>query len=118
MNIDSLREYCLGKKGTAEDFPFDETVLAIRVAGKMFVLANLENTPLTINLKCDPEKALELRDRYEAVTPGYHMNKRHWNTVVLNGTVPDREVREWIDHSYELVAAGLPRSERQRLLGE
>lgn len=109
MRIDTVRTYCLAKPGVEETFPFDETTLAFKVAGKMFLLAALENVPLTINIKCDPARAVELRERYEEVQPGYHMNKKMWNTVTLNGVIPDRTIREWIDDSYALVVAGLPK---------
>lgn len=115
MNLESLRTYCLARPGTSEDFPFDESTLAFRVCGKIFLLADVESVPLHVNLKCDPERAVELRERYEAVEPGYHMNKRHWNTVTLDSTIPDREIRGMLDHSYELVVAGLKKSERESL---
>ena len=102
MNIETLREYCLTKNNVTESFPFDEVTLVFKVDGKMFVLVNLEGE-LSLNLKCDPELALELRERYQAVTPGYHMNKKYWNTVSLDGTIPDNLVFSWIDHSYEQV---------------
>ncbi len=102
MNIESLREYCLSKNNVTESFPFDDVTLVFKVEGKMFVLVNLEGE-LSLNLKCDPELALELRERYQAVTPGYHMNKKYWNTVSLDGTIPDKLVFSWIDHSYEQV---------------
>ncbi len=102
MNIEILREYCISKRNVTESFPFGDDTLVFKVAGKIFALANLEGD-LTINLKCDPSRALELRERYAAVTPGYHMNKKHWNTVFIDGTVPDKEVFSWIDHSYDLV---------------
>jgi len=107
MNIEQIREYCLKKKSVTEEFPFDEETLVFKVSGKMFLLASLEAIPLQINLKCDPEKAIELREEYEAVQPGYHMNKKHWNTVILDGSIPARIFRVWIDHSYNLVVAGL-----------
>jgi predicted DNA-binding protein (MmcQ/YjbR family) len=102
MNIESLREYCISKKGADESFPFGEDTLVFKVKGKIFALVNL-NGDLSINLKCDPAFALELRERYSSVTPGYHMNKKHWNTVLLGGSVPDKEILSWIDHSYDLV---------------
>lgn len=102
MNIEILREYCISKRNVSESFPFGDDTLVFKVAGKIFALANLEGD-LTINLKCDPSLALELRERYAAVTPGYHMNKKHWNTVYIDGSVPDKEVFSWIDHSYDLV---------------
>ena len=115
MSIDQLRTYALGKPGTSEDFPFGEDTLVFRVLGKIFALASLDTVPLRVNLKCDPELAVELRERYEAVTPGYHMNKKHWNTVELDGSIPAREVERMIDHSYELVAKGLTKKQREDL---
>jgi predicted DNA-binding protein (MmcQ/YjbR family) len=115
MNIEVIREYCLMKKGVTEDVPFGNDVLAFRVISKMFVLASLNNTPLTINLKCDPTRAIELRESYEAVREGYHMNKKHWNTVTIDNSVPDREILSWIDHSYDLVVNGLKKAERDKL---
>jgi predicted DNA-binding protein (MmcQ/YjbR family) len=102
MNIEDIRAYCLKKPEVTEGFPFGEETLVFKVKGKIFVLANLDGD-LSLNLKCDPALALELRERYSSVIPGYHMNKKHWNTIYLNGTVPDKEVLSWIDHSYKLV---------------
>ncbi len=103
MDIETLREYCISKKGATESFPFGEDTLVFKTSGKIFALVNLDGD-LSINLKCDPALALELRERHSAVTPGYHMNKKHWNTVMLDGSVPDKEVFSWIDHSYDLIA--------------
>ncbi len=97
-----LRDYCISKKGSTESFPFGEDTLVFKVNGKIFALVNLDGD-LSINLKCDPAFAIELRERFSSVTPGYHMNKKHWNTVTLDGSVPDREVLLWIDHSYNLI---------------
>jgi predicted DNA-binding protein (MmcQ/YjbR family) len=102
MDIESLREYCIRKKDTTESFPFGEDTLVFKAGGKIFALVNLDGD-LSINLKCDPAFAIELRERYSSVTPGYHMNKKHWNTVLADGTIPDKEIFEWIDHSYNLV---------------
>jgi predicted DNA-binding protein (MmcQ/YjbR family) len=102
MDIVTLREYCISKKDSKESFPFGDDTLVFKVKDKIFALVNLDGD-LSINLKCDPALAIELRERYSSVTPGYHMNKKHWNTVMLNGTVPDKEVFSWIDHSYELI---------------
>src|SRR3954454_19088977 len=104
MDIVEFREYCLTKPSATEGTPFGETVLVFKVAGKMFALVSLDEVPATANLKCDPDVALELRDRYEQVRPGYHMNKKHWNTVEIESGVPDAELKKMIDHSYELVA--------------
>jgi predicted DNA-binding protein (MmcQ/YjbR family) len=102
MNIELLRDYCINKSQATEGFPFGENTLVFKVKGRIFALANLDGD-LSVNLKCDPGLALELREKYSAVTPGYHMNKKHWNTVILDGSVPDKEVFKWIDHSYDLV---------------
>lgn len=110
MNIEQIREYCLKKKGVAEDFPFDEETLVFKVVGKIFLLASLESVPLQINLKCDPEKAIDLREEYDTVQPGYHMNKKHWNTIIIDGTISEQKIKEWIDDSYNLVRAGLKKS--------
>ena len=92
---------------------FGDDVLVFKVAGKMFALAALDELPATVNLKCDPEQALELRDRYEEVRPGYHMNKKHWNTIELSGVIPDGEITKMIDHSYDLVVARLPKKPKR-----
>jgi predicted DNA-binding protein (MmcQ/YjbR family) len=115
MNLESFREYCLNKPGAAEDTPFGEDVLVFKVGGKMFALAPLDEVPAAANLKCDPDLALELRDRYEQVRPGYHMNKKHWNTVEIDSGIPDAELLKMIDHSYELVFRHLPRAKRRLL---
>jgi predicted DNA-binding protein (MmcQ/YjbR family) len=114
---DEVLDVCSRMPGAVEDYPFGDDVAVFRIGGKMFALVLLTGVPGSVNLKCDPEWALELRARYAAVRPGYHTNKRHWNTVELDGTVGDTELREMIDHSYELVVSRLPRSERARLLG-
>ena len=116
MDLESFREYCLRKPGATEDMPFGEDVLVFRVGGKMFALAPLDEVPATANLKCDPDLALELRDRYEQVRPGYHMNKKHWNTVEIDSEIPDAELQRMIDHSYELVMQTLPKVGREQLL--
>jgi len=114
---DDVLGLCASTRGAIEDYPFGDDVAVFKVGGKMFALVMLTGELGSVNLKCDPDSALELRAKYEAVRPGYHANKRHWNTVELDGTVQDAEVREMIDHSYELVLSRLPRSERARLLG-
>jgi predicted DNA-binding protein (MmcQ/YjbR family) len=103
MDIETLRDYCISKKGSRETFPFGDDTLVFKVKEKIFALVNLDGD-LSINLKCDPVLAIDLRERYSSVTPGYHMNKKHWNTVLLDGSVPDKEVFSWIDHSYDLIA--------------
>ncbi len=114
MNIEEFRDYCISKKGVTESFPFDETTLVLKVMEKMFALANLDG-PFTINLKCGPEKAIELRETFDAVKPGYHMNKQHWNTIEMNGSVPLKIIKELIDHSYELVVLKLPKVKQKEL---
>ena len=110
MNIQQLYEFCLSKKGVTEHFPFDEDTLVFKVSGKMFALTSLKQfesgTP-SLNLKCDPEKAKELRAEYEAINPGFHMSKIHWNTVAFHSDVDDKMMRELINHSYELVFKSL-----------
>jgi predicted DNA-binding protein (MmcQ/YjbR family) len=115
MNAESFRAYCLSKAAATEGTPFGPEDIVFKVAGKMFALLALEEVPPRVNLKCDPDLALELRDRYEQVEPGYHMNKKHWNTVVLDGVIPEREIRKMIDHSYELVVQSLPKAKRKAL---
>ena len=102
MNIEILREYCISKKNVTESFPFGDDTLVFKTEGRIFALVNLEGD-LSINLKCDPARAIELRERYSSVMPGYHMNKKHWNTINIDGSVPDKEVFSWVDHSYDLV---------------
>ncbi len=102
MNIELIREYCLSKKGVTESFPFNEDTLVFKVMGKMFALTNLEGD-LSINLKCEPDKAIELREQHPAIQPGYHMNKKHWLTVYIDGSVSDKIIFQLIDDSYNLV---------------
>jgi predicted DNA-binding protein (MmcQ/YjbR family) len=115
MESDAFREYCLTKPGVTETTPFGPDDLVFKVGGKMFALLALEEIPPKCNLKCDPDLALELRDRYADVTAGYHMNKKHWNTVVIAGAIPEREIKKMIDHSYELVVRSLPKKQREAL---
>lgn len=115
MDIESIRNYCLKKKGVNEGFPFNESTLVFKLINKIFLLATLDEYPLQLNLKCDPEKAVELRERYEAVIPAYHMNKSHWNTVSVDGTITEKKILEWIDDSYELVKKSLKKNERDKL---
>jgi predicted DNA-binding protein (MmcQ/YjbR family) len=112
MDLAEFREYCLTKPGAKEGTPFGPDVLVYKVGGKMFALAALDEVPPTANLKCDPDLALDLRDRYEQVKPGYHMNKKHWNTVEIEGSIPAVELRKMIDHSYQLVVESLPKAAR------
>lgn len=112
MTLDRLRNYLLAKPGAVEAFPFDSVTLVTKVQGKMFGLVMTSRDPLQINLKCLPEKAEVLREQYSSIIPGYHMNKRHWSTLVLDGTLPDDLVLSLIDESYDLVVAGLPKSKQ------
>ncbi len=113
MDIESFRQYCLAKKGVTEEFPFGETTLVFKVMGKMFALTGLDADIFSINLKCDPDRALELRETYEEVQPGYHMSKVHWNTINCEGDLEESLLRELIDHSYALVVASLPKKVRE-----
>ncbi len=115
MNIEEFNEYCMSKPGVTGEFPFDETTLVYKVMGKMFALTNLDGD-WSLNLKCDPERAIELREEYPAIQPGYHMNKRLWNTVIMDGSISSVLVRELIDHSYQLVVDKLPGKLRQELI--
>lgn len=112
MHLDQLRDYCLAKPAVTEGFPFDEDTLVFKVAGKMFAVIGIDRLPPTVALKCDPERALELRERYDAVEGAYHFNKSHWNDVGLRGDVPAEGVRELVDHSYDLVVARLTKRAR------
>jgi predicted DNA-binding protein (MmcQ/YjbR family) len=113
---EELRAFCLSFNAAVEDFPFRPEISVFKVKGKLFALTTLDVRPLTVNLKCDPEDAVRLRAEHPGlIVPGYHMNKRHWNTVTVDGELPDRLVRELIEDSYDLVVAGLPRAERLRL---
>src|SRR4029453_2414031 len=110
MDLAEFREYCLTKPGATEGTPFGPEVLVFKVGGKIFALAALDEVPPTVNLKCDPDLALDLRGRYEQIRPGYHMNKRHWNTVEIDAGIPAVELRKMIDDSYELVVKSLPKA--------
>ena len=112
MNIEEFRDYCLSKNQVTESFPFDKETLVFKVAGKMFALAGLGHHPATVSLKCDPEKALELREEHDEITPGYHMNKMHWNTVIIDGNLSHKLIWELIDDSYNLVIKGLPKKQQ------
>ena len=109
MDLAQFRDYCLSKPGTIEDTPFGPDVLVFKVGGKIFALAALDEVPARVNLKCDPDLALDLRDRYEQVTPGYHMSKKHWNTIEIDRGIPAVDLLRMIDHSYELVVKSLPK---------
>lgn len=114
MDIEKIREYCLSKPETTESFPFGYDTLVFKVSGKMFALLQLEGI-ISINLKCNPELAIDLREQYTAVQPGYHMNKTHWNTIILDGSIPDKLLKEWIDHSYWLIVSRLSKIIRLKI---
>jgi predicted DNA-binding protein (MmcQ/YjbR family) len=114
MDIETLRDYCLSKAGVEETLPFGPDTLVYKVAGKAFVLTSLNADPFRFNVKCDPDLALELREQYSCVQPGYHMNKKHWNTIIADGSVSNKIIKEWIDHSYQIVIDGLPKKLREQ----
>ena len=114
MNIEDFRTYCLSLKGVEEGLPFGDETLVFKVGKKIFALTHLRLFT-SVNLKCDPEKAVELRERYPAVIPGYHMNKKHWNTVLIDGSIPDRMLKEWTKQSYDLVVETLSKKIKQEL---
>ena len=115
MNLEAIRKYCFKKKGVWEDFPFDDVTMVMKVGSKMFTLISLDKQPLRINLKNDPFVVQGLREKYKSVIPGYYMNKEHWNTVILDGSIPDKVVFGMIDDSYELVFKGLKKSEKEEI---
>ena len=115
MNIENIRDYCKSLKGVTEDFPFDESTLAFRVMDKIFALMNIYSEDLSINLKCDPERAIELREHYSDITPGFHINKKHWNTVRCESELQNDLIRELISHSYDLIVSKLPKTKRNEL---
>ena len=112
MNIEELRLYCIAKKAVTESFPFDEDTLVFKVMGKMFALVSIAE-PDSVNLKCDPDYAIELREKYTSVSSGYHMNNKHWNTVLFNDDAPDKLIYQLIDHSYEMVIKGFTKKLKQ-----
>ena len=114
MNFEAMTAYCQAKPGATASYPFDEETLVFKVYGRMFALTNV-NRPASVTLKCDPEWSHVLRETYAAIRPGYHMNKQHWNTLTLDGTLPEAEVRQLIDHSYDLVVRALKKADRERL---
>ncbi|MFN0013652.1 MAG: MmcQ/YjbR family DNA-binding protein [Saprospiraceae bacterium] len=115
MDIEQFRAYCFTKKGVTENFPFDEVTLCIRVAGKIFAITGLDNERFSVNLKCEPDFAIELRERYPEVQSGWHMNKKHWNTVDFEGSLDEPTLRHLIDHSYEQVVKTLKKADREVL---
>jgi len=115
MNIEEFRTYCLSKKHVTESFPFDESTLVFKVGGKMFALSGLEHKPTTVNLKCDPERAIELRAAHEDIIEGFHMSKKHWNTLKIEGGLRADLIIELIDHSYDLVVKGMTKKQQNEL---
>ncbi len=115
MDLETIRKYCLEKESVTESFPFGESTLVFKVCGKIFLLMALDNQPLQFNVKCDPEKAEELRENYASVIPAFHMNKKHWNTIIVNGEINSKLMREMIDDSYSLVVRSLPLKDRKNL---
>ena len=115
MNIEELREYCLQKKGVTESTPFDDVTLVFKVMNKMFAIIPLDAEQLSISLKCEPEKAIGLREQYPGVVPAWHFNKKHWNSVAVDGTIEVGKIKEWIDHSYHLIVAGLTKKLKAKL---
>ena len=115
MDVEQLHTYCMGKKGVTAEFPFDESTLVFKVMGKMYAATSLQEVEPRVNLKCQPDKAIQLRDRYPDIIPGYHMNKKHWNTVYLSRELTDKMIEELIDHSYDLVVAGLTKAQKDLL---
>ncbi|WP_031527054.1 MmcQ/YjbR family DNA-binding protein [Dyadobacter crusticola] len=116
MNLETLREFCLKQPGVTEELPFGPDTLVFKVKGKVFLLTSLDSPQLGFNVKCDPEKAAELREQYPDVQPGYHMNKKHWNTVNVTGSISSELLFEWVKDSYNLVVASLPKKEREGLV--
>jgi predicted DNA-binding protein (MmcQ/YjbR family) len=115
MDIELLREYCLSKPAVEETLPFGPDTLVFKVSGKVFLLTSLDSETFRFNVKCDPDLAQELREQYPCVQPGYHMNKKHWNTIYADGSVSNKQLKEWIDHSYQLVVDSLPKKLRDQL---
>ena len=115
MNCEDIREYCISKPGVTEGFPFNDTALVFKVMNKMFALLDLSDESRGLSLKCDPELAIELREKYNEVTPAWHFNKAHWNGIALPGSITDKSLKEWIDHSYEIVVDSLPKAKKQEL---
>lgn len=118
MDLDAIREYCLSKPASEETLPFGPEVLVFKVAGKIFLLLPLDSEDLQFNVKCDPEEVEELRERYACVQPGYHMNKKHWNTIIVDGSVSSTLLKQWIDNSYDLVVKSLPVKTKEKLTGK
>ena len=115
MTLEELKKLCLSFKGSWLDFPFGEDVMVFKVASKLFALVSIDANPLWINVKCDPHMAIALRETYSAIQPGYHMNKKHWNTITLDGSIPEEEIKKFIEHSYNLIVKKLRKKEKESL---
>ncbi|MCK5740869.1 MAG: MmcQ/YjbR family DNA-binding protein, partial [Chlorobi bacterium] len=115
MNLETFREFCLSLKDTSEDTPFDETTLVFRVNNRIFAITDLEDLPFRFNLKCDPERAIELREEYDCVIPGYHCSKKHWNTIIPDETISDDLIIELTKHSYQLIFDKLKKADKERI---
>lgn len=115
MNIEELRNFCISKKGAEECFPFDQNTLVFKVMGKIFLLTDINLKPVSFNVKCNPERAIEQREKYSCVGPGFHMNKKHWNTIVCDGSVSSKILKQWINDSYGLIADSLPKKLKEEL---
>ena len=115
MDIEELRNYCLSFKATEDCFPFDKTTLVFKVMGKMFLLSGIDSEPVLFNVKCNADKVIELREKFSCVQPGYHMNKQHWNTIICDGSVSDKLIKQWIDESYTLVVMSLTKKIKTEL---
>ncbi|MDO9000484.1 MmcQ/YjbR family DNA-binding protein [Sediminibacterium sp.] len=116
MNVEEIRNYCISKNGVEESFPFDSETLVFKIGGKIFLLMGIHSNPIQFNVKCEPQKAIDLREKYSFVLPGYHMNKAHWNTIVCDGRATKKLVFDWIDDSYSLIIQSLPKKQRDVLL--
>lgn len=116
MDIEELREHCIKKKAVEEGFPFGKDTLVFKVGGKIFLLVSFDSNPLQFNAKCNPDRAIELREKYFSILPGYHMNKTHWNTIVCDGSVSKKLIFELVDHSYDLIVTSLPKKIREQIL--
>lgn len=115
-DFEKLRDMCLSLKGVTEDTPFDETTLCFRVGGKIFAITDIESRPLSINLKCNPEKAVEYREHYDFIKPGWHMNKTHWNTVIVESDIDETFLMELIEHSYDLIFSKLTKKQKSEII--
>jgi len=116
MNIEEIRDHCLKKQGVEESFPFDLNILVFKVGGKMFLLMDINSNPVEFNVKCEPAAAIELREQFHCVQPGYHMSKIHWNTITCDGSTSKKLIFKWIDDSYKLIVAGLPQKIRNNFM--